>query len=430
MKDDEIKWEVLSTQRIFHHSVMDILEKEERAADGQTGKYVAVHTFHWVIVIPVVDGRFVMVRQWRHGMGGITVEFPGGVMESGETPEEGGFRELLEETGYKAGKITVLGRCNPNPAIYDNTVTFVLAEDLTATGELHTDDDEFVEPLEIPVEIVTERFGSGEYCNAFVGTALALYSRYVAHSMTRSSIMEDNGLNFETDLRTDKPRYTEKSVDTLYDARFVKLYDLRYSEGKHYADASRREKKDLVALKTDEEFRALKPDAVTIAVVVILPGETPKLLLNYEFRYPVGQYLLSPVAGLIDPEDYELAETGAGENAGTSDAPLISAAIREIHEECGLTVKPTDKVTVINPCAFSSPGMTDESNAFLCAEIRVGDTAELSQDGCVGTELFAGFELVDVETAERLAATGRDRYGNFFSLATWAVLEYFVRNYK
>lgn len=223
---------------------------------------------------------------------------------------------------------------------------------------------------------------------------------------------------YEANPRTDRPCYGEESVDTLCDAKFVKLYDLRYREGKHYLDASRRAKSDLVALSSDEEFRSMLPDAVTIAVVVILPDGKPRLLLNYEFRYPVGQYLLSPIAGLIDPEDRAEAE------------PLVSAAIREIHEECGLTVKATDKVTVVNPCAFSSPGMTDESNAFLCAEIHVSDLGEVSQDGCVGTELFAGFETVDTETAAKLFATGRDRYGNFFSLATWAVLGYFLQNYR
>ncbi len=222
---------------------------------------------------------------------------------------------------------------------------------------------------------------------------------------------------YETDPRTDKPRYTKDEVDTLCDAKYVRLYDLRYAEGKHYCDASRRVREDLVALKSDEEFRAMLPDAVTIAVVVILPDGKPRLLLNYEYRYPVGQYLLSPVAGLIDPEDRD------------AEAPLVTAAIREIHEECGLIVKPTDTVTVINPCALSTPGMTDESNAFLCAEIRVDDLAEVSQDGCVGTELFAGFEMVDETEAERLFSTGRDRYGNFFSLATWAVLGYFLRKY-
>ena len=110
--------------------------------------------------------------------------------------------------------------------------------------------------------------------------------------------------------------------------------------------------------------------------------------------------------------------------------PFAQVEIREIHEECGIVVKPTDKVTVLNPCAFSTPGMTDESNAFLCAEITLGDTTGLSQTGAVGSELFAGYELADIEDAERFFTTGRDRYGNYFSLATWAVLGYFLREYR
>ncbi|MBQ3980072.1 MAG: NUDIX hydrolase [Lachnospiraceae bacterium] len=174
-KDAALRWDTLSEGVLLHHPIMDLMEKKERAANGLTGRYVSIHTKNWVLAVPVRDGKFVMVRQWRHGMEGITVEFPGGVMEPGETPEEGAARELLEETGYRAGKVQVLGVCNPNPAIYNNTITFVLAEELTATNELHTDEDEFVEPVEIPVETVLSKLGTGEFCNAFVGTGLALY---------------------------------------------------------------------------------------------------------------------------------------------------------------------------------------------------------------------------------------------------------------
>ena len=177
--DKALCWKKLSEKILLHHKVMDVVEKERQAESGMTGQYVSIRTFNWVIAIPVHDGRFVMVRQWRHGLEGITVEFPGGVQEDGETAESGAARELFEETGYRAGKLTLLGQCNPNPAIYENRITFVLAEDLTATDELHTDDDELVEPVELPVEEVIERFGSGEFCNVFVGTGLALYLKHI-----------------------------------------------------------------------------------------------------------------------------------------------------------------------------------------------------------------------------------------------------------
>ena len=208
-----------------------------------------------------------------------------------------------------------------------------------------------------------------------------------------------------------------QNIDTLCETKFLSCYDLRHAEGKHYFEASRRKKEDLVVRKTDAEFREMLPDAVTIAVVLHLPVNETRLLMSYEYRYPVGQFLLSPVAGLLDPEDRQ------------SDSPLVNAAVREIREETGLTVKESDRVSILNPCAFSTPGMTDESNAFLCAEITLENLDDLNQDGAVGTELFDGFELLDRKRAERIFRTGRDDHGNFYSLAAWMVLSIFLSNF-
>ena len=206
-------------------------------------------------------------------------------------------------------------------------------------------------------------------------------------------------------------------IEALYEARFLNMYDLQYAEGKHYFVATRRGKENLVAKKSDAEFREMLPDAVTIAVVLHLSGNETRLLMSYEYRYPVGQFLLSPVAGLLDPDDRE------------NDDPLVSAAIREIREETGLTVKESDKVYVLNPCAFSSPGMTDESNAFLCAEITLDHLDDLNQNGAEGSELFNGFELLDREQAREIFRTGRDKHGNFYSLAAWMVLSIFLSQF-
>ena len=203
-------------------------------------------------------------------------------------------------------------------------------------------------------------------------------------------------------------------IETLYESRFLNMFDLQYADGRHYYEATRRSKDSLVLKKKDAEFRSMLPDAVTIAVVLHLPGNETRLLMSYEYRYPVGQFLLSPVAGLLDPED----QSGPD--------PLVSAAIREIREETGLTVKETDKVYVLNPCAFSSPGMTDESNAFLCAELTLDSLGALNQDGTEGSELFNGFELLDRQRAQEIFRTGRDEQGNFYSLAAWMVLSIFL----
>ncbi len=206
-------------------------------------------------------------------------------------------------------------------------------------------------------------------------------------------------------------------IETLYETRFLRCYDLQYEEGKHYYEVSRREKKDLVAAKTEAEAREMLPDAVTIAVVLHLPGGETRLLMTYEYRYPVGQFLLSPIAGLLDPGDKDCAD------------PLVTAAIREIKEESGLDVKASDRVYVLNPCAFTTPGMTDESNAFLCAEITLDSLDGLNQKGAVGSEMFNGYELLDKERARKIFMDGRDEHGNFYSLPAWMVLSIFLTRF-
>ena len=89
-------------------------------------------------------------------------------------------------------------------------------------------------------------------------------------------------------------------------------------------------------------------------------------------------------------------------------------------------MKESDRIRILNPCAFSTPGMTDESNAFLCAEITLDSLDDLNQDGAEGSELFDGFELLDRERAQRIYRTGRDDHGNFYSLAAWMVLGIFL----
>lgn len=211
-----------------------------------------------------------------------------------------------------------------------------------------------------------------------------------------------------------KPVIRKENVVSLFESRFIKVFDLQYEEGKHYYDASRRPIEKLMATKSDEEFRNALPDAVTCVVIVDVKGDEPKLLLTREYRYPTGQFLLSPPAGLLDKEDEDQAE------------PLLCTAKREIKEETGIVLKDTDSVYVINPLLFSSPGMTDESNALVCAVAHLDDLSCLSQQGAVGSECFDGFVLLTADEARETLKTGRDSEGCFYSVYTWSALMYFL----
>jgi 8-oxo-dGTP pyrophosphatase MutT (NUDIX family) len=138
----------------------------------------------WAVIVPLIrtpqGEKFVMVRQWRHGSEEISLEFPGGVFEPGENPEEAAARELQEETGYKPGRIQKIGEFIPNPAIMSNKVHFFLAEDLENTGKQDLDDDEFVEFALVNASEVFQNMGQPPYIHALMGSALTLYLQKIA----------------------------------------------------------------------------------------------------------------------------------------------------------------------------------------------------------------------------------------------------------
>ncbi len=181
-------------------------------------------------------------------------------------------------------------------------------------------------------------------------------------------------------------------VETLLDTRFIKVFDLQYEPGKHYFNATRRERERLVAGMTEEEFRSMTPDAVSLCAVWHEEGAEDRMLLNREYRFPLGQYVISVPAGLIDPEDAR----------GDRETAIRSAAVRELFEETGIRVTERDRVSLLNPCLFSSPGMTDESNAMVRIDLYGHRQDELTQSHAEGSEKFGGFRMVTRQEAGEL----------------------------
>ena len=194
-----------------------------------------------------------------------------------------------------------------------------------------------------------------------------------------------------------RPIRKKEQVETVYDSRFIKVFDLQYEPGKHYFDATRRSVENLAAVKNDEEFKQMLPDAVSCVVILNVKDQEPRLCLSREYRYPAGQFLLSVPAGLLDPED------AAQEN------PVFHAAIR-----------------LVNPLVFSTPGMTDESNALVQITLNREEMPKVSQEGAVGTECFDGFLLLTREEAQKILKDGVDDQALFYPLYTWAALMCFV----
>lgn len=112
--------------------------------------YPILHVGPTVGVVPFVDADHVLlIRQFRHLLRGDSWELPGGGGLPGETPEAAAQRELQEEGGYRAGRLTHLTRFVPSAAYLDETAYCFIGEDLVA-DPLASDDDEFFERRVVP----------------------------------------------------------------------------------------------------------------------------------------------------------------------------------------------------------------------------------------------------------------------------------------
>ena len=116
-----------------------------------------------VAILPLFeDGTVLMEYQYRYPLGRVVYEIPAGKLDSPtEDHLEAAARELREETGYTAAKMTSLGVYVPSPAILTERIELFLAEGLTA-GDTSPDEDEFLLTERRPLRELCEMVMRGE----------------------------------------------------------------------------------------------------------------------------------------------------------------------------------------------------------------------------------------------------------------------------
>lgn len=147
------------------------------AGNGRPNDFTVIRTSDWINVIPVTpEGRLVFIRQYRHGTREVTVEIPGGAIDAGDAdPRAAAERELLEETGFKAGKWESLGYVTPNPALQDNRCHTFLAKDAFRFAEPRFDPFERIEVVLFSPEEARDALRNGTVTHGLVLAAFGLF---------------------------------------------------------------------------------------------------------------------------------------------------------------------------------------------------------------------------------------------------------------
>ncbi len=174
----------ISSRCLFEGNVLRVFLDEVELPGGAASSREYCKHIGAVCVIPILsDGRVIMERQYRYAHRRVFYEIPAGKLDSAdEEPLSAAMRELREETGAVAGKVTFLGRVDTTPALIDEKIHMYMAEELSF-GERELDEDEFLDVELCPLKELYRMVMAGEIADSktqiAVLKAAALHPEYL-----------------------------------------------------------------------------------------------------------------------------------------------------------------------------------------------------------------------------------------------------------
>lgn len=166
---------LVRSERPFEGKLISVRVDTVRLPDGSERRREVVEHPGAVGILPVLaTGTLVLVRQYRYAISRALLEIPAGTREPDEDAESCARRELAEETGYRAKRITELVRFYVSPGWADEELIIYLADDLEP-GEVHPAEDERLEVVHVRPDEVAGLMAAGEIADSKSIVALLAY---------------------------------------------------------------------------------------------------------------------------------------------------------------------------------------------------------------------------------------------------------------
>ncbi|MGQ9477692.1 MAG: NUDIX hydrolase [Candidatus Bipolaricaulia bacterium] len=166
----------LSSQRLYSGRLLALELVEVQDPAGRIHEREIVHHPGAVAIVPFLDEKVLLVRQYRAPIGKELWEIPAGKIEPGEEPIECAKRELIEEVGYKAREWQKLVEFYTTPGFCDERMTLFLARELEPVTESKQAEDEFIQVRGFALPELEEMLRRGELEDAktIIGLAMVL----------------------------------------------------------------------------------------------------------------------------------------------------------------------------------------------------------------------------------------------------------------
>jgi len=140
-------------RKIFETKVFTLIKKEVVFPDGRKGKFDAVEHRGSVAIVPLLHNKeIILIKQIRPTIEREIYEIPAGTLEKGETPSSCARRELIEETGFRAGQIRKIGELYLAPGYSTEKIHIFLSRvSRSLPNKTKLDRDEYIKPITMPL---------------------------------------------------------------------------------------------------------------------------------------------------------------------------------------------------------------------------------------------------------------------------------------
>lgn len=168
-------YKIVTHNEIFNGKIVRMIVDEIELPGGKIAKReVVLHHSEAAAILPVADnGDIFLVRQYRHPLGRHVLEIPAGLLDKGESPQNCALRELEEEIGYRAGKISFALAANNSIGVSNDRIHIYIAQNLVQTKQ-NLDADEFLTIERYSLAQCDEMIASGEIIDS--KTILAIFA--------------------------------------------------------------------------------------------------------------------------------------------------------------------------------------------------------------------------------------------------------------